>query len=109
MKLQIVEYKMLDLLERNILYRYILYIDERAVVWTGSTSEKFSGEKVYDKLSQYLTNECKDYNINSYPRYNHISGAKEDVVFEKEVSDSYLKELYVETRIKALAEDFKQV
>lgn len=107
MKLQIIEYKIPDLLKGNILYRYILYIDERALVWSGSSPEKLPSEKVYDELSRYLANNCKDYNINSYSQHNRIYGVEEKVVFEKEVSDSYLKELYNESRIKALEEDFK--
>ena len=106
MKLQIVEYKMSNLLERNIQYRYILCIDRRAVIWSGNVPEKSSGEKVYDKLSSDLANNCKDYNINSYPRFNRIPGEESNVVFEKEVCDSYLKELYVETKMKAIEKDF---
>lgn len=108
MKLQIIEYKIPSLLEGNILYRYILYIDGRTLAWTGSTPEKSSGEKVYDKLTQYLANNCKYLDINDYPMFNRIDdGLEQDVVFEKEVCDSYLKELYVKTRIQDIEEDFK--
>jgi len=107
MKLQIVEYKIPDLLEVNINYRYVLYVDGRALVWSDSSIGKLPSEVVYDKLTQYLANNCKDYNIHSYTKYQNIFGFGGEVVFEKEVSDSYLKELYNARRMKALEEDFK--
>ena len=107
MKLQIVEYSFDDITLLGKGYRYTLEIDGRALAWTGTMPEKSSSEKVYDKLIRYLANNCKEYNINHYPRYNSIDDLEQDVVFEKEVSDKFLKELFVNTRIKELEEDFK--
>ena len=107
MKLQIVEYKHDNIMLGCKVYRYMLEIDGRAVAWTGSLPEKSSGDKVYDKLSRYIENNCKDYNINHYQSFNSIPGVESEVVFEKEVCGSYLKEMFVKTRIKDIDEDFK--
>lgn len=107
MKLQIVEYRALNVLEGRINYRYILELDGRTVAWTGSTPEKYSSERVYDKLTRYLSNNCREYNIDNYPRFNRILGVEQDVVFEKEVSDAFLKELHIKQRIQAIEGDFK--
>ena len=107
MKLQIVEYKFDKIMLGCKVYRYMLELDGRAVAWTGSLPEKSSGDKVYDKLSRYIENNCTSCDINDYPRCNYIPGVESEVIFEKEVCGSYLKEMFVKTRIKDIDEDFK--
>lgn len=107
MKLQIVESSYVDIMKGEKHYRYILEIEGRGITWTGSTAEKFSGAEVYNKLTRYLSNNCIEYNINHYPRYNNIPGVESEVIFEQEVSDKFLKEMFVDRRIKELEEDFK--
>ena len=107
MKLQIVEYRYDDIMNGEKHYRYTLEIEGRAITWTGSRAKKSSGAEVYNNLTTYLSNNCIEYNINHYPRYNNIPGVESEVIFEQEVSDKFLKEMFVDRRIKELEEDFK--
>lgn len=107
MKLQIVEYRALNLLEGNINYRYMLELDEKTVLWTPPTATKKEPKKVYSMIMSKLLNEYTDYNMEHYIKINRSSGLEREVLFEKEVSDAFLKELQIKQRIKAIEGDFK--
>ena len=107
MKLQIVEYRAPNMLEGYILYRYMLELDEKAILWTPPSPMKKELKEVYNILIDKLLDENKDYNIEHYIKLNVWPGIEKEVIFETKVSDSYLKELYIEKRIKAIEEDFK--
>lgn len=107
MKLQIVEYRALNVLEGNIHYRYMLELDEKAVLWTPPTATKKEPKKVYNMLMSNLLNKYTDYNMEHYVKLNRWPGLEREVLFEKEVSDAFLKELHIKQRIQAIEEDFK--
>ena len=108
MKLQIVEYRAPNILEGNIHYLYMLELDGRVVSWTGSSPSKRELKEVYGILTNGLSDGTIDLNIENYMKFNikMIPGLDKEVIFEKEVSDAYLKELYVEKRMKAMEKDF---
>ena len=106
MKLQIVEYRMPNQLEGNIHYRYMLELDEKAILWTPPAPTKKEQKQVYNILMDKLLDDNIDYNMEHYVKFNKIIGVESEVIFEKEVSDAYLKELYVEKRMKAIEKDF---
>ena len=54
MKLQIVEYKVYNILKGIPMYRYMLELNGIAFVWTGAQSEKMKHKEVYSKLTNYL-------------------------------------------------------
>ena len=107
MKLQIVEYRALNMLEGNIHYRYILELDEKAVLWTSQTPKKKYPKKVYRMLMREMLNKDIDYNIEHYVKLNKWPGVERKVIFEEEVHDTFLKELHIKQRIQAIEEDFK--
>lgn len=47
-----------------------------------------------------------DYNMEHYVKFNKWHGLEVEVIFETEVSDAYLKELYIEKRMKAIEKYF---
>ena len=108
MKLQIVEYKTPNMLEGNTHYRYMLELDGKVVLWTYSSSQPTELKQVYNILMTKLLDENIDYNLEHFMKFNinMIPGCERKVIFEGEVSDSYLKELYVEKRMKAIEKDF---
>lgn len=106
MKLQIVEYKSQNILEGNILYRYMLELDEKAVLWIPPTPTKESSEKVYNILMSKMLDKNTDLKFEHWVRLSNIPGVNREVIFEQEVPETYLKELKVERRIKDIEEDF---
>lgn len=106
MKLQIVEYKFQNILEGNILYRYMLELDEKAVLWIPPTPTKESSEKVYSILMNKMLDKNTDLKFEHCVRLSNIPGVNREVIFEKEVSDTFLKELYIERKMKDIEEDF---
>ena len=106
MKLQIVEYRVPIILEGNIHYRYMLELDEKAILWTLPSPMKKELKSVYNRLMSKLLDENIDHNMEHYVKFNNINGVESEVIFETEVSDSFLKELYIEKRIKAIEKDF---
>lgn len=107
MKLQIVEYRALNILEGNIHYRYMLELDEKAVLWTTPTATKKEPKKVYSTLMSNLSNKYTDYNMEHYVTIDKWPGLEREVLFEKEVSDAFLKELHIKQRIQAIEGDIK--
>lgn len=106
MRLRIVEYSAHDILNGNKNYRYILELDERCVLWLHS-KEKTETEQVIRLLMKSLEHEI-DYNMEHYVTINdNIPGLEKEIIFEQEVSDTFLKELKIKRRIEDLAEDFK--
>lgn len=106
MKLQIVEYREQNMLEGNILYRYMLELDEKFVIWTPPLPIKKEPKKICNKLMDKLLDDNMDRNLEHYVKLNKWPGLEREVIFEKEVPDAYLKELYIERRMKAIEEDF---
>ena len=106
MKLQIVEYRAPNILEGNIHYRYMLELDEKAILWTTPAPTKKDLKQVYNILMKKLLDDNIDYNIEHYVKFNKIIGLESEVIFETEVSESYLKELYIEKRMKSTEQDF---
>lgn len=108
MKLQIVEYRVLNQLEGNIHHRYMLELDGRVIRWSGSSATKRELKEVYNILMNNWSDAIKDFNPENYPKMNvkMIPGCEKEVIFEQEVSDSFLKELYIERRMKDIEEDF---
>lgn len=90
------------MLEGKTYYRYMLQLDERAVVWTNSSTQT-ELKKVHKLLMNKLLDEEIDYNLNHYVKFNNIPRR---VLFEQNVSDSFLKKLYIERRMKDLEKDF---
>lgn len=108
MKLQIVEYKTPDMLEGNIHHRYMLELDGRVICWTGPTPNKRGLREVYSLLMNKLLDGIPDLNIEHYMKFDGkmIPGWEKEVIFEREVSDAYWKELYSERRMKEIEKDF---
>lgn len=106
MKLQIVEYRAPNMLEGNIHYRYMLELDEKIVLWTPPSPMKKEPKMVYNILMSKLLDENIDCNMEHYIKLNKWPGIEIEVIFEKEVSDAYLKELYTEKRMKDIEKDF---
>ena len=107
MKLQIVEYRALNMLEGVINYRYILELDEKIVLWTPSTPKKKEPKEAYRMLIKEMLNKNIDYNMEHYVKLNNWPGVEREVIVEEELSDSYLKELHIKQRIQDIEEDFK--
>lgn len=108
MKLQIVEYEIKNYLEGNIDYRYMLELDESVVLWT-CYKTPIELKVVYDKLINRLLDENIDYDLKHGMKFNiHMNpGLERKVLFEKEVSDTFLKELYVERKLNKIKEMFE--
>lgn len=108
MKLQIVEYRMSNQLEGNIHHRYMLELDGRVIRWTGPTQSKRELKEVYSILMNNWSDGIKDLNPENYMKLDvkMIPVCERDVLFEKEVSDAYWKELYTERRMKEIEKDF---
>lgn len=106
MKLQIVEYGAPNMLEGNIHYRYMLELDEKVILWTQPALTKKELKQVYNILMEKLLDDNIDYNMEHYILLNKWPGLEREVIFETEVSDAYLKELYIEKRMKAIEKDF---
>ena len=96
MKLQIVEYRAPNMLE----------LDEKVILWTPPAPIKKELKEVYNILMDKLLDDNIDYNMEHYIKLNKIIGVASEVIFETEVSESYLKELYNERRMKSIEQDF---
>lgn len=105
MKLQIVEYSVPSVIDRNMNYCYILELDEKGIVWCSST-QKLETEKVIGILNRKLLDEHIDLNMEHLVKFNMV-GTVPKILFVEDVSDSFLKEIFVERRKKAIEEDFK--
>lgn len=104
MKLQIVEWKEPDFLSSDIIFRYMLKIDGRAVACTITSEVPMPTEKVYSRLTRYMLDNYKDF--------EHVikltitpDGGK--VLSEIEISNTFFKELKIKNKLKDINEDFK--
>lgn len=105
MKLQIIEICGVDILNDNKNYEYILEIDERLIVMTTYRAKK-TADEAYKDLSLYFFNSCHDFNLEHYGLLGIRPELDMKVIAEQEVSDTYLKDLYIESRKKSIDEDF---
>ena len=82
MKLQIVEYRVPNMLEGNIHYRYMLELDEKAILWTPPAPIKKELKQVYNRLMSKLLDENIDHNMEHYVMLNKWPGLEREVIFE---------------------------
>lgn len=106
MKLEIVEFRMIDILNDTCNYRYVLELNERLLYFITAPRQQ-TPDRIYDRLMNHFLESNIDYNLEHYTLYGPIQGIDYKVIFEQEVSDTYLKDLYIERRMKAIEEDFK--
>lgn len=105
MKLQIVEFIMNDILNGTRNYRYVLELNERLLFSITSPTEQ-TPYRIYNLLMNQFLESNIDYNLEHYTLYGPIVGIDYKVIFEQEVPDTYLKDLYTESRMKAIEGDF---
>ena len=105
MKLQIVEFRMIDILNGTCNYRYVLELNGRLLFFTTSPTQQ-TPDRIYNRLMHHLLESNIDYNLEHYTLYGKIEGINYKVIFEQEVPDTYLKDLYTESRLKDIEEDF---
>lgn len=106
MKLQIVEFRINDILNGTFNYRYVLELNERLLLITTSPTQQ-TPDRIYNTLMNNFLEYIIDYNLEHYTLYNPIVGIDYKVIFEQEVPDTYLKDLYTESRLKDIEKDFK--
>jgi hypothetical protein len=106
MKLQIIEICAVDELHDIKIYKYILEIDERHIVSTSINIAKKTADEAYKDLSLIFFNSCHDFNPEHYCLLGIIPELDMKVIAEQEVSDTFLKDLYVDVRMKSIDEDF---
>lgn len=106
MKLQIVEYRVINVLGGYVNYHYILEIDEKYVLWTNPSPVKKELKDVYSLLMNKLLDENTDLNPEHWSKLGKLKGVDRQVLFEQEVPETYLKELKIERRIKEIEKDF---
>lgn len=106
MKLEIVEFRMIDILNDTCNYRYVLELNERLLCFITAPRQQ-TPDRIYDILMYHFLESNIDYNLEHYTLYGPIQGIDYKVIFEQEVSDTYLKDLYIERRMKAIEGDFK--
>ena len=109
MKLQIVEYKLTDLLNGCDRYRYTLELDGRLMLYFGPVDVSIHPDYAIKKLMssiRLLTN----FDIGNYTRINFakVPGSSKKILLEKEESDHYLKDLKIQERIEDLERDFDE-
>lgn len=85
----------------------MLQLDEKAVLWSTLSAKPREWKTVYKVLMNKLLDENIDYNMEHYYKFNKIPGLEGHVIFEKEVADTFLKELVVERKLKRIQEDFE--
>lgn len=109
MKLQIVEYKLTDLLNGCDRYRYTLELDGRLMLMFESMDVSVSRDVAIMKFMIHLRL-LTDYDLEHYRRFNfdHIPGISMKILLEQEVSDHYLKDLKIQERIEDLKKDFEE-
>lgn len=108
-KLQIVEYKVTDLLNGCNRYRYTLELDGRLMLMFESMNISTPHDCAIKKLmaSIRLLTDFDLYHYNAI-NYDKIPGIDKKVIFEQEVSDHYLKVLKIQERIEDLKKDFEE-
>lgn len=109
MKLQIVEYKLTDIINGCYRYRYTLEIDRRLILQFESMDISFPKDYITNKLINNIRY-IKDQDLEHYPRFNtdNIPSISKNILFEQEVSDHYFKDLKIQQRIKDLERDFER-
>ena len=108
MKLQIVEYKIDNIMSFNPLYTYTLELDGKRIIQSSSTTE-LTKKRIANLLLDKIPDLIRSFNINDYPYSvdKSFPGLRYKVIFEQEVSNLFLKELYTKHRIEDMEEDFK--
>lgn len=105
MKLQIVEFRMIDMLNGTCNYHYLLGLNGRLLFSTTSPTQQ-TPDRIYNILMLQFLESNIDYNLEHYTLYGPIEGINYKVIFEQEVTDTYLKYLYTELRLKDIEGDF---
>lgn len=106
MTLQIVEFIMNDILNGTCNYRYVLELNERLLFFITRPTQQ-TPDRIYNILMNHFLESNIDYNLEHYTLYGPIVGIDYKVIFEQEVPDTYLKDLYTESRLKDIEGDFK--
>lgn len=112
MKLQIVEASMCCIPTFDTTYKYILTLDDKGLVCCTDTNKKINDAVVCNALlhkmmeagtTLYLNRaHLKNFKVEEAVRM----GVNCRVLFEKEVSDMFLKGLYTESRLEEIKGDF---
>lgn len=105
MKLVIVEFILNDILNGTCNYRYVLELNERLLFCITSPTPQ-PPDRIYYRLINKFLDSNIDYNLEHYTLYGPIVGINYKVIFEQEVPDTYLKDLYTKSRIKDIEKDF---
>lgn len=107
MKLEIVEYKLYNQVYDCYIYRYNLELGGRSMLHFESMVDRMSKYFAINKLMSY-TRILTDMNLEHYKRVNYdkVPGIDKTIIFEQEVPDTYLKDLYTESRLKDIEKDF---
>lgn len=107
MKLQIVEYKLSDIVYSCYRYRYTLELDGRPILQFDSMDVSLPKDFVNNKLMS-STRLLKDIDLEHYKRFNFdkVPGIDKTIIFEQEVSDHYIKDIKINERISDLERDF---
>ena len=105
MKLEIVEFKLNDILNGTCNYRYVLELNQRLLFSITSPTQQ-SQDRICNRLMHHFLESNIDYNLEHYILYGPIEGINYKVIFEQEIPDTYLKDLYTERRMKAIEGDF---
>lgn len=92
-------------------YKYILTLDDKILVWYTKTDKKDDTKVCYSMLRKMMESGAelflkRDYLINFKVEDAVRMGVKCRVLFEKEVSNMFLKGLYTESRLEAIKGDF---
>lgn len=107
MKLQIIELRCVDLLEGTELFKYILELNERIIIITDKVKSKLSAVEAYKLIICNGFNQGHSFNLEDYCLLGIIPELDMKVIFEQEVPNTYLKDLYIESRKIAIDDDFK--
>lgn len=107
MKIQIVEYKLHTPTSLSVINRYTLELDNRVLLQFDFENISLPVDYVTKKLMSHLRL-LTDYDLENYKRFHidNLTGISKKILLEQEVSDSFLKELYVEKKMKAIEGDF---
>lgn len=108
-KLQIVEYKLTDLLNGCDRYRYTLELDNRLMLMFESMNISTPHDCAIKKLmaSIRLLTDFDLYHYNAI-NYDRLPGIRREILLEQEVSDHFLKDLKIKERIEDLKKDFEE-
>lgn len=107
MKLQIVEYKFNDIVNRCDRYRYTLELGGRLMLQFQSKDLRLPNDFVTNKLMNSIRL-LKDIDLEHYHRFNfdEVPDIDKTILFEQEVSDHYIKDIKINERISDLERDF---